>query len=752
MTAFDTSEAEPAGRRHCSVEPPDVLTLRGLRRALDASDSAILVTDAHRRIAYVNDGFTRLLGYSSAEALGRLPAELLMGRHSDPQLTQTIADGLQRRGQAHGEALIYSRSGQPRWVSLVINSCDHPDQGASSISVLTDITLTKMHEVLQKKVLESMVRETPLPELMALVCREVERIAPEVTATILSVDEDGRVHPLAAPSMPAYVGAAIDGLQIGPQAGSCGTAAWRGEPVLVTDIHTDPLWADYRALFAPTGLRACWSSPIKNHQGRVVGTFAFYFQEQRVPDALHHRLVEVCLHLCTVALEREASRQRIHQLAYFDVLTGLPNRTQFRQRAEQALQQLASEQQTGALLYIDLDRFKHINDSQGHAAGDALLRLVAERLLSQLGSQDLPGRLAGDEFVLMLGDCDAERAVQTAQHLLQVLGEPVLLEGQTHTPQASIGIALFPQDGDHIDTLLRHADQAMYQAKSEARHSLMLFSADMNQRTEARAALEQALKHALQQGQLSLHYQPQVNSDATLSLHGVEALMRWQHPAWGWVPPDRFIPVAEESGLIHPMTRWLLDECCRQLAQWRHQGLTVPRVALNLSARSFHQPEFAQLVESALRRHGIAPGDLVLEITESVMMDTRSVTAANLERLHALGLVFSLDDFGTGYSSLSYLHRLPIGELKLDKSFVQDLSTSPTARALTLSVMSLAQSLGKTLVAEGVETREQQDWLQAQGRPVLQGYLFSRPMPATALTAWMQGHTAPVIASPLTPG
>ncbi|MDD0809163.1 EAL domain-containing protein [Curvibacter sp. RS43] len=740
MTSIDSPQLDPLGRYHSLAGSVDALTLRNLLRALDASDSAVMITDAQRRIAYVNAGFTRLLDYSSLEALGRIPAEMLMGRHSDPSLAPAIAEALLLRGQAHGEALVYSRSGQPRWVSMVINSCDLPDRGASSITVFSDITLTKMHEVLQKRVLESMVRETPLHELMNLVCHEVERIAPEVTATILAVDEHGKVHPLAAPSMPSYVGQAIEGQSIGPQAGSCGTAAWRGEPVLVTNIQTDPLWVNYRDLFAPTGLQACWSSPIKNHQGQVVGTFAFYFQDQRVPDALHHRLVEVCVHLCAIALEREASRQRIHQLAYFDVLTGLPNRTMFRQKAESALQQLASAQQGGALLYIDLDRFKHVNDSQGHAAGDTLLRTVADRLLSHIGDEALPGRLAGDEFVLLLSDCGPDQAVQTAQGLLQALGEPVQLEGQTHTPQASIGIALYPSDGEHIDALLRHADQAMYQAKSETRHSLLLFSADMNQRTEARAALERALRQALPLGQLSLHYQPQLDCADALSLHGVEALMRWQHPQWGWVPPDQFIPVAEESGLIHAMTRWLLDECCQQLAQWRRDGLRVPRLALNLSARSFHQNDLAQHIETALQRHGLAPQDLVLEITESVMMDPRSVTAANIERLHQQGLVFSLDDFGTGYSSLSYLHRLPIGELKLDKSFVQDLSASPTARALTLSVMSLAQSLGKTLVAEGVETREQQDWLQSQGSLVLQGYLFSRPLPAAALPAWLQAN------------
>jgi len=712
-------------------------------RALDASDSAIVVTDARQRICYVNEGFTRMFGYRPDEVLGHPPDEVLLGRHSDPNLPRAIREALALHGHTRVETLVYGRNGQPRWVSMVVNQTAQVLNGTQSITVMNDITLTKMHEVLQKKVLEGMVNEMPLTELMNLVCREVERIAPEVTATILAVDETGCVHPLAAPSMPPYIGQAIEGVPIGPSAGSCGTAAWRGEPVLVTDIETDPLWADYRAVFAPTGLKACWSSPIKNHQGKVVGTFAFYFQDRRVPDALHHRLVEVCLHLCALALEREAARARIHQLAYFDVLTGLPNRTMFRQSAERALAQLDGQGGTAALLYIDLDRFKRVNDNQGHAAGDALLCEVAARLMRSIRPRDLAGRLAGDEFVLLLTGCAAEQAVQTAQRVLQALADPVQIDGQTHQPQASIGIALFPTDGPDVDTLLRHGDQAMYQAKSDSRHSLQLFNAEMNQRTQARAALELALRQALQLGQLSLHYQPQVRSDAAQSLYGVEALMRWQHPEWGMVPPDRFIPVAEEAGLIRAMTDWLFDEVCLQLVRWRQSGLPVPRVALNLSAKSFHEADFSARMEARLRQHGLQPADLMLEITESVMMDTRSTTAANIQDLHARGFHLSLDDFGTGYSSLSYLHRLPIRELKLDKSFVQDLSTSQAARTLTLSVMSIARSLDIEVVAEGVETLDQQAWLQSQGGPVLQGYLFSRPLPAADVERWLKQRPSP---------
>ena len=720
------------------ISAPAALADAPLRRALDASDNAVVMTNSSKRVVYINEGFTRLFGYQPAEVLGRHLSEVLLGPHSDPDLLESIRGNVLTKGSFRTDTLLYSKAGQPRWVSLVINASDESSGGpGGSISILTDITLTKMHEVLQTHVLEGMVNELPLPELMALVCREVERIAPEVTATILAVDAQGRLHPLAAPSLPPTISHALDELAIGPTAGSCGTAAFRNAPVVVTDMATDPLWDDYRDLFADSGLRACWSSPIRDHRGQPIGTFAFYFREPRAPDALHRRLVDVCLHLCALAIERNSTHERIHQLAFFDVLTGLPNRALFRSSGERALADLQRGRHTGALLFLDLDRFKQVNDTQGHAAGDALLSEVAQRLTQGLRARDLIARLSGDEFVLLLSECTTEQAVQSAHRVLHDIAQPLDIFGQTHVPHASIGIAMFPNDGDTIDTLLRHADQAMHQAKSDHRHSLQLFSAEMNRRAQERASLERALQQALSDRSLTLHYQPQVLSSSPGTLHGVEALARWNHPQWGMVPPSQFIPVAEDAGLIHELTLWLLDEACRQLAAWRTAGHDVPCVAINLSGRSFHRPEFAQEISDALRRHGLRASDVLLEITESVMMDARPVTLQNIEALHHQGFKLSLDDFGTGYSSLSYLHRLPISELKLDMAFVQDLTTSATARALTVSVLSIAHSLGMVVVAEGVETTGQQQWLQAHGCPVMQGYLFGKPLPPDEIEAWL---------------
>ncbi|WP_069106648.1 EAL domain-containing protein [Acidovorax sp. RAC01] len=718
--------------------------MEAMRNALDASDNAIVMSDSDRRVVYVNAGFTRLFGYPSADVLGKRLSETLFDARAEPGILDHIRTTLSSEGKARVETLLYGQTGQPRWVSMVINSSDAGAGGTGgTIAVLTDITLTKMHEVLQKRVLEGMVNELPLPDLMILVCKEVERIAPEVTASILAVDDSGYLRPLAAPGLTPEICEKINGVRIGPNTGSCGTAAYRGQPVVTTDMATDPLWDDYRALFASTGFKACWSSPIKDRRGKVIGTFAFYFRENREPGVLHRRLVDVGLHLCALAIERAAAAARIHQLAFFDALTGLPNRSMLRSSAVRALSSLRQDNLPGALLFINLDRFKQVNETLGHAAGDALLWEVATRLTQALRARDLIGRLSGDEFALLLCDCATGDAVQIAQRILDDLARPVLLPGQEYMAQASVGIAMYPEDGTTIDNLLRHADQAMNQAKSEQRHSLQLFSPEMNRRAQERARLERDLRHALAEGSLTLHYQPQVLSTSPRTLHGVEALARWNHPERGAVPPGEFIPVAEEAGLIHELTLWVLEEACSQLNTWRAAGKNVPTVAINLSGRSFHHPEFAQQISDTLQRHHLHPGDLMLEITESVMMDARPETRANIAALHSRGFKLSLDDFGTGYSSLSYLHRLPIAELKLDMAFVRDLTTSPTARALTVSVLSIAHSLEMVVVAEGVETPGQQQWLQAHGCPVMQGYLFGRPMPAHEIEAWLDaaGHS-----------
>ena len=596
---------------------------------------------------------------------------------------------------------------------------------------------------LQRDVLEAVALGRPLAAVMDLLCRGVETLAPEVICSVLSVDEDGRVHPLAAPSLPASFSGALEGFSIGPRAGSCGTAAWRRQPVEVTDIANDPLWADFRELALPHGLAACWSTPILLGTDQVVATFALYYREPRGAAPFHRRMVQACAQLCQIAFMHDRHQREIERLAYFDGVTGLPNRTLLADRARQALLLALRSESPAALLLLDIDRFKTVNDSLGHAVGDQVLKHISKRLSGALRDSDTLARLGGDEFVALLPGCTVEDAMHVADKLRAVLEAPIPLDGSHARVQmtASIGVCGFPKDGQDLDQLLKNADIAMYEAKRAGRDCARFFLRAMNQALDERLDIEAALRHALSQGLLQLHFQPKIRlSDRRLV--GVEALLRWHDAERGWVPPDRFIPVAEESGLINALDAWVLEQSCAQLARWRAQGVDVPGLSVNVSPQRFHQDDVAAHARALLARHGLAASDLTLEVTERLMLDDTSRPRAQLQQLHEMGVGVSVDDFGTGYSSLSYLKRLPVTELKLDKSFVRDLEQDADDRALSSAVIGIGRSLGLTVVAEGVETAGQRDLLLTMGCDAAQGWLFGRPMAPEALPGWMAVHDA----------
>ncbi|MFT3720750.1 EAL domain-containing protein [Pseudorhodoferax sp.] len=703
---------------------------------VDASDNAVVLCGPDRRVQDVNPGFTRMFGYTADDMRGKRLLEVLAGPATElPPFAGVAAPATPP--DLRTELLLYTRGGRPLWAAVTRNAVrDAGGRVRHMCLLLADITLTKVHEVLQHRVLDAMARELPVADLMNLVCEEVERIAPELLCSVLDVDEDGLLHPLAGPGLPAALGDLLDGYPVGPDAAGGGAAAWRGKPVEVRDIASDSAWEGARGLVLPLGLRACWSCPILASDGGMVGAFTLYFREHRGPSGLHRRLAEIAVRLCALALERERARQRLERLASFDMLTGLANRFALKERAAQMLPELAGTGTPMAVLCIDLDRFRLVNETQGHPAGDALLREIAGRLMRCVRSIDLTGRLGGDEFAVILPACAMQQAATAAERLLAAVAEPVALPGATLQPAASIGVAMFPDDGGDIDTLLHHADMARVQAKASGRGGARFFNEEMQQRTRERVALEAALRLGLRDGGLRLLYQPQVDRRSG-RLYGVEALARWTHPELGEIPPSRFIPLAEEAGMVVELGRWALTEACRQMAQWRRGGVPVPRVAVNLSARNFQDDGLVALVAALLDAHGLQPGDLTLEMTESVLLDASPDVLAVLQALRAMGVHLSLDDFGTGYSSLSYLHRLPIHELKLDQSFVRDLGDSATARALTSTILRIGDSLKLTVVAEGVENALQAQLLAERGNAIVQGFLFGRPMTPESLAAWL---------------
>ena len=714
--------------------------LQRLSLVADASSTAVVISDSNSGIVYVNNGFSRMFGWELDEIRGRAPIALLAPQISDDFAAKYRA-ALREGRLVEREEIVISKDGRRYWVKVFSNpvAAAGAEGWDYTVTTLTDITRSKMHEVLQHRVLEAMVRESPLSEVLELICREVEQISPEITASILGVSEQGLLQPLVGPGLPAEYARQLEGIAIGPDAGSCGTAAWRNETVRADDIATDPMWAAHRHLVLPLGFVACWSTPIRNSLGRVVGTFAFYFRSPRVQAAqlFHQLMVDACADLCALALEREHTRQRIRQLAFYDGLTGLPNRSLLQAKADQAIATAERNNESLAVLFIDLDRFKQVNDSLGHPAGDELLRQIAARLRQDLRASDIAGRLSGDEFVVVLAQCDVALVTDMVERMLTLLATPVTVAGVALAASASVGVAMFPGDGRDMETLLHRADMAMYQAKSQGRGCFSFFSSEMNQLAQERLALETALRRAIQTKQLHLHYQPQVDME-TGRLCGVEALARWTHPELGEISPARFIPLAEECGLVADLGHWALREACRQLSAWRAQGHEVPAVSVNLSPTSFHNLDLPRMIAATLEVHALQPKDLTLEITESVLLDTNPSTMKTIAEVHANGVRLAMDDFGTGYSSLSYLRRLPVNELKLDRSFVADLENDEAAQALSAAILGIGKSLHLTVVADGVETSAQKSLLRAQGYPVAQGYLFSRPLHPDDFGRWLE--------------
>ena len=435
--------------------------------------------------------------------------------------------------------------------------------------------------------------------------------------------------------------------------------------------------------------------------------------------------------------QRHVAEEEIRHLAFYDSLTHLPNRRLLLDRLQQALAGAARSHRHGALLFIDVDNFKTLNDTLGHDTGDALLREVAHRLTCWLRDGDTVARLGGDEFVVMLenlselGDEAASQAELVGEKILAALSQAYLLGGHEHLGSASIGVTLFGGLQETTDDLLKQADLAMYQAKAAGRNALRFFDPEMQAVVSARAMLETELRNGIREGQFILHYQAQVDADGQVM--GAEALVRWQHPRLGMVFPTAFIPLAEETGLILPLGLWVLEAACAQLGAWAARPETAGlSLAVNVSGRQLHQADFVEQVLGGLERNGAAPGKLKLELTESLLMDDVEGSIAKMNALKARGVGFALDDFGTGYSSLAYLKLLPLTLLKIDRSFVTDILSDPNAAAIATTVVALARSLGLAVIAEGVETEAQRRFLAQNGCDACQGYLFSRPLPLAA--------------------
>jgi len=503
----------------------------------------------------------------------------------------------------------------------------------------------------------------------------------------------------------------------------------------LTVVRCEELRHSFLLPLQQDGSEFFWVWPVMVNQ-ELTGVLAIGYREAPQLGARVAACGTQCAQRLGIALSSTARADKLYRQAHFDPLTQLPNRLLFRDRLAQELASMSNTPMRGALLYIDLDHFKKVNDSLGHAAGDQLLSIVAQRLRSCVKEGDTVARLGGDEFTVILRHVtDAAAASAVAERIIASMHMPVRLGGRDHTVRASIGVTLFPDDGVQLDELLRNADLAMYRAKDMGRGTAVFFNTKMT--TRGGRVADSGLYRALKRREFSLYFQPQY-SVADGSLRGVEALLRWQKPRDGLIASADFIPAAEESGLIVDLGGWVLEAACTQIAQWREMGVPVPRVAVNLSVQQLRDPGLLPELRRLLERFRIQPAQLEFEVNEAALTDGDS--QACIEDLSALGVGLTLDDFGTGHTALANLRRYPVGTVKIDRSFVEELTVSAPAAALASTVIVMAHGLDKRVVAEGVETIEQLDFLRERGCDVAQGYFLARPLSAAGMTELLLGR------------
>jgi diguanylate cyclase (GGDEF)-like protein/PAS domain S-box-containing protein len=711
-----------------------------LQALIDFVPDYLWVKDRESRFLVVNKALSMCNGRkSTSEVVGQTDFDF----HAPEIARQFRADELEvlRSGKTmiDKEEFVVEAAGLTKWLlSTKVPLRDENNEIVGLVGIARDITERKKADALrneQAQILELIAMSTPLGEVLERLMRLVEAQLDGIFGSVLLLDEDG--HHLrhgAAPSLAEAYTKVIDGVRIGPKVGSCGTAVFRRAPVIVSDIMSDPLWEDYTELVAAYGYRSCWSTPILSHQGAVLGVFAMYSKSVREPTEIETRLIDVTTRIAGIAIERKRAEDQIRFLAHHDALTGLPNRSLLKDRLTQAILQTQRHNPWVSVAFIDLDNFKTINDSLGHTTGDDLLKVVAKRMVSCVRATDTVVRLGGDEFVILLVDLPAspDEISATLERIRAAIAEPVSIDGRALYVTCSMGVATFPNDGADPEALLMNADAAMYKAKEAGRDNVQFYTAEMHTMVHEKLALQQELRDAIARKEFTLHYQPQIDLRSG-RIFAVEALIRWQHPSLGLLSPLKFIPMAEATGLIVPLGDWVLHETCRQNKAWQDAGLSPVNISVNVSARQFREKTLISRVVGALQGSGMEARYLELEITESLIMQDVDQAVKTMEELQRLGVQLSIDDFGTGYSSLNALKTFPVVRLKIDKSFVSNLASSEGDRAVAAAVISLGQKLNLRVIAEGVETAEQVEFLRANNCDEVQGYYFSKPITAEGI-------------------
>jgi diguanylate cyclase (GGDEF)-like protein/PAS domain S-box-containing protein len=669
--------------------------------ALEAAANAIVITDRHGTIVGANHAFTTMTGYSKEEVLGKNFRLLKSGEQPESyyaNLWSTISSGSVWQGEIvnrRKDGTIYTEEMTITPVTQGVGSA----ADTHFIAIKQDITeRKKAEEELQRlaaivEFSEDAIISKNMDGVITSWNRGAEKMYGYTEGEVVGRD----LSFLLPPERQAEIQAIME-------------RVLSGQPVEC--LETQRLTKTGSVLDVSLSV-----SLIKDAGGHIAGASA----------------------IARDITQRKAAEKQVQFLAYYDALTGLSNRTLLQDRLTKALASARRQKGKVALLFLDLDEFKTINDSLGHSVGDLVLKEVAERLKKWAREQDTVARVGGDEFLIVLTALkEAADAAVAAERLMNTMTAEFVVQGHSLCISCSVGISIFPEHGANCETLIKDADAAMYYAKENGCNDFRFFTKDMNAQAVERLTLENGLRLALDKKELFLVYQPQIEI-ATGRIIGLEALLRWQHPELGLVPPDKFIRIAENSGLIMPIGEWVLRTACSQTRKWQDEGLPAVPVAVNVSAVQFRQENFSKLIDRVLRETGLAPEYLELELTESLLLSNADVMFSVLRDLRAMGLKLAIDDFGTGYSSLSYLRRFPVGKLKIDRSFIRDVAVNPDDAAITTAIIGMAKSLNLKVIAEGVEDEAQVSFLRAHQCDESQGYYFSKPLAVDKVADKLRG-------------
>ena len=701
----------------------------------------------NERYLFVNPKMAAMFAYDRQEMTQTANAlDLVVDKERD-----FVEQNVQRRISGEVREVHYERSARRKDGSTfdveVYGSSMDIDGGPSTIGIILDITERKRVERamrLQNACSEAVIRATDEVLLLEQICQIVHEVGghPYVWVALADDATCARLRTVAVAGIDAEaLRSALQHAQDGGE--SCrdttAVAIAAGQTTIANDIRENTFCPAWQGFAAACGLAAVMSLPLKAASGTIgaltvyaAAPNAFTVDEKRIMERLADNLA-----YGIAAIQADAARKRYEQQleygANYDALTGLANRNLLSDRLRQAIANAARNGTMVGILLHDLDNFKVINDSLGHDAGDALLKVVAQRMRAVVRETDTVARFGGDEFVIVLPAMEtSNEAAIVASKLLHELSKPFTVEQQQVYVSASIGVSIYPRDGEQEQTLLKNVDLAMYRAKREGRNTIRFFTEELHADNRERQKLETALHHALENGEFDLHYQPKFNY-GTGAITGVEALVRWNHPTLGVIQPSAFIPLAEETGLIVELGAWVIKTACRQSRAWQDAGGATVNMAVNLSARQLDPDQLINTVADALRQSGLAPERLELELTETAIMSDAVEAIGILNDLKSLGVRLSLDDFGTGYSSLNYLRRFPLDSIKIDRSFIQGVDESANDRAIVKTIIALASNLNMNVIAEGVESRSQAQFLKLNGCHEMQGYFFAKPLPAGQL-------------------